>query len=558
MTYTKIPKHICKHLNLLLTVLIPFLSFGDLGIVVLKEQTSIQVSSLDLFERTELIEGNNLSDEEKNIAFRLSETEQINQLYGTFTINGKTKKIDLKSRLTTSTIDWSGFFSGAKTYAIRLPENCTFKIEFSTSSNQTIFLSTIYKNGLFDAANYTFSIDLPLGLQMSTQQNGNFQEKATFTDGTFKEKQDCIYYLIHPKNTSPEDFFSNWFELKTADLFTLNPESLPDEIKNLSKTSSKNELAKSCFNFVKEQIRYVAIENGIHAIIPRPAQQTLTNRLGDCKDMATLLLALLKQFDIEAYMSISKTNSIKDTFNFPSVGLANHMIVTAHIDGKTIFLDATEDVCQYGEPSLQILGTEAFQIGNKGNYFIHVPIELKEKPSAKFTYSFLKLNTPEQYISLSTEFNGKYNLIFSMFNRQGQLEKKTNELFSYLFPFPFIVDSIDYKSTATTIQLHAKLSRNYTIHLSEKTLIDIAFLPNISKILVGMSGDEQALFSGEMLIQLNNLKFNNIPNNLKVITVSEQENNTIFKLECTPTNTQRDGDLFSDWKTIIAKPIPFK
>jgi len=52
--------------------------------------------------------------------------------------------------------------------------------------------------------------------------------------------------------------------------------------------------------YVARQIRYVGLEFGIHSLKPHGVREILDRRFGDCKDKATLLVALLREVGIDA------------------------------------------------------------------------------------------------------------------------------------------------------------------------------------------------------------------------------------------------------------------
>lgn len=78
--------------------------------------------------------------------------------------------------------------------------------------------------------------------------------------------------------------------------------------------------------YVQQDVRYVAIEIGIGGYQPHPASQVFTNKYGDCKDKATLLIAMLKQAGIDAYYLLVDTERGVVMPDVPSAEF-NHMTV---------------------------------------------------------------------------------------------------------------------------------------------------------------------------------------------------------------------------------------
>ncbi|MGA7316637.1 MAG: transglutaminase domain-containing protein, partial [Silvibacterium sp.] len=82
--------------------------------------------------------------------------------------------------------------------------------------------------------------------------------------------------------------------------------------------------------FLQEEIRYVAIEIGIGGLQPHPATDVYRNRYGDCKDKATLLIAMLDAIGIRATWVLVDTHRGFIDPRVPSVD-GNHAIAAIEI-----------------------------------------------------------------------------------------------------------------------------------------------------------------------------------------------------------------------------------
>ncbi|MDD5430559.1 MAG: DUF3857 domain-containing protein, partial [Candidatus Omnitrophica bacterium] len=106
--------------------------------------------------------------------------------------------------------------------------------------------------------------------------------------------------------------------------------------------------AKSIYEFVAQNIRYVAIEYGDSGYEPHSAQEVFTNRYGDCKDQAILLVAMLKKAGLSAYPVLIPTRQVYPAEeSFPSLNF-NHAICAVQIEGKLIFMDPTAETTSFG------------------------------------------------------------------------------------------------------------------------------------------------------------------------------------------------------------------
>ncbi|MFN7958945.1 MAG: DUF3857 domain-containing protein [Holophagaceae bacterium] len=119
---------------------------------------------------------------------------------------------------------------------------------------------------------------------------------------------------------------------------------------------------------LQTQIRYVGLEFGESAIVPRPPQETLRRGYGDCKDQSTLLVALLREAGIEAHLALLRAGEGRDfTPEFPGLAAFNHAIV--HLPGKTpLWIDPTVPQARVGQIPSADAGRHALIIapGTKG------------------------------------------------------------------------------------------------------------------------------------------------------------------------------------------------
>lgn len=118
--------------------------------------------------------------------------------------------------------------------------------------------------------------------------------------------------------------------------------------------------AASIYHWVQHHIRYVAFEDGLEGFIPRPAPLVCNRRFGDCKDMASLLTAMLRMAGLQAYFTWIGTRDIPyDHTDLPLPLCDNHMISTFRSGDRWIFLDGTDPNCIFGYPSAFIQGKQA-------------------------------------------------------------------------------------------------------------------------------------------------------------------------------------------------------
>jgi len=110
-----------------------------------------------------------------------------------------------------------------------------------------------------------------------------------------------------------------------------------------------NEKARAIYNFCAKDIRYVAVEYGQAGYEPHNAADIFSNKYGDCKDQAILLVTMLKEIGAEAYPVLIPTKeAINLQEDFPGMYF-NHCIAMVKMDKENVFLDPTASTCSFGD-----------------------------------------------------------------------------------------------------------------------------------------------------------------------------------------------------------------
>jgi transglutaminase-like putative cysteine protease len=136
---------------------------------------------------------------------------------------------------------------------------------------------------------------------------------------------------------------------------------------------------KTLLNWVHQNIRYIAYEDGIAAFKPAKATDVMAKKYGDCKGMANLLKALLKGIGLDARLCWIGTNHIPYDMSTPSLSVHNHMITAWLINGKTYFLDGTETNMAFNQYAERIAGRQVL-IENGDKYILtNIPSVIAEQ-----------------------------------------------------------------------------------------------------------------------------------------------------------------------------------
>lgn len=159
-------------------------------------------------------------------------------------------------------------------------------------------------------------------------------------------------------------------------------------------------------NYV-QGIRYEAVELGHGGIEPRSPKFIIEKQYGDCKDKASLLVALLKTQGIKAYPAVLLTadEGYVDP-NFPTWGF-NHMIVYLEDKDKAPhWIDGTVGYCPFDEIPWQDEGINALILYDNDQF------EFKDTPLSDYLHNKTIVN---EKVSISNEDTVKFSLNFTFY-----------------------------------------------------------------------------------------------------------------------------------------------
>lgn len=173
-------------------------------------------------------------------------------------------------------------------------------------------------------------------------------------------------------------FVKNLNQKENVDLKALSLDLTKNQINDVDKI-------KSIFYWVKNNIKYIAFENGYEGFIPREANLVFERKFGDCKDMASIISGMAKYANIQnVNLAWIGTRNIPYSYaKIPTPSVDNHMIAVFKDGEDYLFLDATDKETRYGIPTAFIQGKEAMLNENGSYKIIPVPVVSAEKNEIK-------------------------------------------------------------------------------------------------------------------------------------------------------------------------------
>jgi transglutaminase-like putative cysteine protease/Tfp pilus assembly protein PilF len=187
---------------------------------------------------------------------------------------------------------------------------------------------------------------------------------------------------VHVSTFASWNDIGHWYAQLIRPQFELN-ESLRDLAARLT-AGKHSELDKinAIRQYVLRNTRYVALEFGIYSYKPYPVTQVFARRYGDCKDKASLMIALLRQAGIDADIALVRTRALGDVDDRAvSIALFNHAIV--YVPKWDLWLDGTAEYAGSRELPLDDQGAKALVVDLDGKSSLRrIPVT---KPEDNYT-----------------------------------------------------------------------------------------------------------------------------------------------------------------------------
>ncbi|WP_028943813.1 DUF3857 domain-containing transglutaminase family protein [Pseudomonas vranovensis] len=120
-----------------------------------------------------------------------------------------------------------------------------------------------------------------------------------------------------------------------------------------AKLDNPRDKALALGDWVRRNIRYVAVYIGAGSVVPHAADTVLSNRYGDCKDHVALLEALLAAVDIDSTPALINLGNAFALPKVPTLGVINHVIT--YLPSQNLYLDSTVESIASGYLPVPVL-----------------------------------------------------------------------------------------------------------------------------------------------------------------------------------------------------------
>jgi len=139
---------------------------------------------------------------------------------------------------------------------------------------------------------------------------------------------------------------ANWYLDKTYRRL-----EIPYNVKEVLDTIITNEMTDqekviAIYNYITKKLKYSYVDFLNSRFTPKYSGNTCSAQIGDCKDVATLMITMLRELNIESYYVLVRTNDYNNLPLAPTL-MFNHVIVGYKIDSVMQYADLTTDFYPY-------------------------------------------------------------------------------------------------------------------------------------------------------------------------------------------------------------------
>lgn len=190
---------------------------------------------------------------------------------------------------------------------------------------------------------------------LKTESDG--RQRVVFASGRIEPLEDLEWNLPYDESNVPYVAFSTgtswqvaaqrYFEIVEKQLG--DPAAVQGFLRSaIGKTTDPREIVKKSLAAIQKNIRYAGMEVGEGSIVPRTPKEVLALKYGDCKDKATLLVAMLRVAGIPAQVALLNAGTDLDIdAELPGLSRFNHVIVRVGGDDP-FWVDPTDEYSPVG------------------------------------------------------------------------------------------------------------------------------------------------------------------------------------------------------------------
>ena len=167
--------------------------------------------------------------------------------------------------------------------------------------------------------------------------------------------------------------YARWYSNLLKGCYELTPEFKNEIFQLVADADSDLEKLRRLYRCLQDNTRYVAIHLGIGGIQPHTAESVCRNKYGDCKDLSTLMVAMVREMGLEAHPVLVLTRDEGVVYpDFPSDQF-NHVIALVPLKSDSLWIECTADNLALGELPPNDEGCNVLIINPAGGKMVRTP-----------------------------------------------------------------------------------------------------------------------------------------------------------------------------------------
>jgi transglutaminase-like putative cysteine protease/Tfp pilus assembly protein PilF len=167
--------------------------------------------------------------------------------------------------------------------------------------------------------------------------------------------------FVHVSTYPSYEALGNWYWSLSKEQLELDGETRELVQRIVAGADTPEQKVVAVYNWVIKNTRYVALEFGIYGYKPRRAVQTVARGWGDCKDKATVIVAMLRELGIDATLVVVRSG-MRGRFDSTVASLAPFDHAIAYVPSLNLYLDGTAELA----------GAHEFPIMDQAGLGLHV------------------------------------------------------------------------------------------------------------------------------------------------------------------------------------------
>lgn len=229
---------------------------------------------------------------------------------------------------------------------------------------------------------------------------------------------------------------SNWYSDLVKKSMTLDNASLKayTQIFPQGTTGMKQEeIAYNIYKYIGENVTYSSLDFRQSGYVPQKPSKTVSTKLGDCKDVSTLFVAMAEKAGLKANLVLVQTNDRgKESLKLPAISF-NHCIVKVIIDNKEYFLELTNNFLPFKALPQNLYRAKALVISfdkqeNEKSTVINLPFDNALKNNVN-TKSIITIDDASKKIAVTVSASGSNKSYYSeLFSNVTSEEVRKKEL----------------------------------------------------------------------------------------------------------------------------------